>query len=68
MRNSEHEIKDAQIRSALRNAECKKKLCVVSAVVGIRESRLRKIMGGQFDIPAIERSLLGAHLNTRAAA
>lgn len=62
MRNSQNEICDANIRSALRDAECKEKLCVVAAVVGITESRLRDILYGQFDIPAMERSLLAVHI------
>jgi hypothetical protein len=63
MRNSEKEIKDANIRAALRDAASKGKLCVVAAVVGLSEKKLNQIMDGEFDIPPFESSLLGTHLS-----
>ena len=64
MRNSKTEIEGAEIRAALRDAECKGKLCVVAAVVGISEEKLRDILYGQFDIPDLERSILLTQIAT----
>lgn len=58
MRNSKIEIEGAQVRAALRDAESKGKLCVVAAVAGISEKKLRDILCGEFDIPDFERGLL----------
>lgn len=65
MRNSEKEIKDANVRSALRDAASKGKLCVVSAVTGISEKKLNSILDGEFDIPYFESTVLQAHLSIR---
>lgn len=62
MRNSRVEIEGANARAALRDAECKGKLCVVSAVTGISEKRLRDILNGEFDIPDFERTVLLSHI------
>lgn len=62
MRNSANEVKDANIRLALRDADCKGRMSIVAAVTGIREKALREILDGEFDIPDRARIVLSAHL------
>ena len=63
MRNSPSEIKDAEIRLALRNAESKGQMGVVAAITGISKQHLSEIMVGEFDIPHRQRIVLSAHIN-----
>lgn len=53
---------DDKIRAALRDADSKGKLGVVSAVIGPSESELRKIMNSTDELNIMDRGMLGMHL------
>ena len=59
-----HAQEDQRIRTALRNADKKGKLDVVAAVTGIAggEKELRKIMNSTGELAAMDRGMLGIHL------
>ena len=53
---------DDKIRTALHNAQLKGQLGVVSAVTGVTESELRKIMNSTDELSLMDRTMLGLHL------
>lgn len=54
--------KDQAIRAALHDADKKGRLIVVSAVTGISEPELRRIMKSTAPLSLMERASLGVHL------
>lgn len=55
---------DDNIRSALRDADRKDKLDIVSVVVGIPVIELKKIMESTGSLDIMHRTMLGIHLLT----
>jgi len=53
---------DDRIRSALKDADSKGKLSVVSAIVGPSVEELKAIMRGTGELSLMDRGMLGMHL------